>query len=73
MSASEQASSDRWEQMQDAVSRARQRPVALVEAVAAAADLDEAADAIAALLDIDAGLAAELLNLHVSEFVGQSR
>jgi hypothetical protein len=63
----------RWEQMQEAVSRARQRPVAVIEAVAGAADRDSAADALAALLDVDPGLAVDLLDLRVSEFVGQSR
>jgi hypothetical protein len=65
--------SGRWRQMQDALERARTRPIEVIEAVAGASDREEAAAALSGTLDLDEWIADQLLDLHVSEFIGQLR
>lgn len=59
----------RWRAMQAAVDRARQQPVAVMEAVGAAASREEAAAALGRLLAVDDGLADNLLDLRISDFL----
>jgi hypothetical protein len=63
--------SQRWREMQDAVTRARKRPVEVIEAVATCGSREQAAAALADLLDVDERLAEQLLDLQVAEFLGQ--
>jgi hypothetical protein len=59
----------RWSEVRDAVERAKQRPLEVVEAVASAPTRQAATAALSHLLELDEQLADQLLDLHVSDFV----
>ena len=71
MTASTPKLGKRWRQMQDAIARAQQHPMAVMEAVAVSPSREDAAAALATLLDLDRTLSDQLLDLPVSEFVGK--
>ncbi|MCG3751966.1 hypothetical protein [Amycolatopsis sp. Poz14] len=62
---------ERWQDMQDAIARARQHPAAIIQAVSSCSSRGDAAAALMPLLKIDRDLADQLLDLHVSDFIGQ--
>jgi hypothetical protein len=57
--------------MQDAIARARRRPIEFMEIVARCDNRGDAAAGLAVLLDVDIWLADQLLDLQVVEFLGQ--
>jgi hypothetical protein len=65
--------SGRWEAMQQAVEAARDCPAEVMRAVSMADQRSAAAVALACLLEIDADLAEDLIDMKLSEFLGQAR
>jgi hypothetical protein len=62
----------RWREMQDAIRRACERPVAVMEVVATSSTRANAAAALATLLEVDLDLSDQLLDLNVSNFIAGS-
>jgi len=58
--------------MEDAIRRAYERPVAVMEVVATSSTRANAAAALATLLEVDLDLSDQLLDLNVSNFIASS-
>ena len=69
---SDAQSEARWAEVRSAADRARQRPLDVIDAVARTHTRDEAAAALGRLLEIEEQLADQLLDLHVSDFIGRA-